>query len=275
MVGPQEVTNRASLEGNNMRYVNVLAIAAVLGVWGCGGKSTPSGSTEPPGPIVYVTVSPGSVTVLRDATQSFTANVSGTTNKAVTWSVQESSGSTIDSAGTYTPPPNGSGTFYIVATSQADSSATGVAEVVIPMPQVTINPAAVTLRPAGTRTFAATISGLTNTAVNFRIQESGGGLINSAGLYTAPSAGGFYHVVATSAEETTVTASATVTVTTSSSGFTPTGSLNEARGLHTATLLPNGKVFVAYGSNSTAHRSNRLRGPLLGRSVRPWHGHVH
>ena len=53
--------------------------------------------------------------------------------------------------------------------------------------------------------FAATVSGLTNTAVNFTIQESAGGLINSAGLYTAPTAAGFYHVVATSVDETTVT----------------------------------------------------------------------
>ncbi len=78
-------------------------------------------------------------------------------------------------------------------------------------------------------------------------------MINSAGFYTAPAAVGFYNVVATSVENTTVTASATVTVTTSSSGFTPTGSLNVARGLHTATLLPNNKVLVAYGSNSSAY----------------------
>jgi hypothetical protein len=229
------------------RTATALTIAAAFGLWGCGGSST-----SPPS-LISVTVTPNSVTVLRDATQAFTVKVTGTTNTAVTWSVEESSGGTIDSAGLYTPPQNGAGTFYVLATSQANSAASGFAGVIVPMPQVTIDPAVATLRPDGTRTFAATVSGLTDTALNFKIQESAGGLINSAGLYTAPTAAGFYHVVATSSEETTVTASATVTVTTSSSGFTPTGNLHEARGLHTATLMPNNKVLLAYGSNSSSY----------------------
>lgn len=236
------------------RIAMALTIAAAFGLWGCGGSSTSSPSPAPTPPsLISVTVTPDSVTVLRDATQAFTAKVTGTTNTAVTWSVEESSGGTIDSAGLYTPPQNGAGTFGVIATSQANPAASGAAAVTVPMPQITIAPVTVTLPPGGTRTFAATVSGLTNTAVNFTIQQSAGGVINSAGLYTAPTAAGFYDVVATSIEETTVTASATVTVTTSSSRFAPTGSLNEARGLHTATLLPDNKVLVAYGSNSSAY----------------------
>jgi Galactose oxidase, central domain/Bacterial Ig-like domain (group 2)/Kelch motif len=232
-----------------------VGMAAMIALCGCGGNSSSTPVTPPPAPPanVSVTVTPNSVTVLRDATQAFTAKVTGTTNTAVTWSVEETLGGTIDSAGLYTPPQNGAGTFHVVATSQANSAASGVAVAIVPIPQVTISPAAVTLRPGGTLTFTAPVTGLANTGVTWTIQETGGGLINGAGFYTAPGAVGFYHVVATSVEDTTLTASSTVTVTTSSSGFTPTGSLNEPRGLHTATLLPNNKVLVAYGSNSSSY----------------------
>jgi hypothetical protein len=233
-----------------------LVIAVVIGVWGCGGGSTSSAPTlppPPPAPLISVTVTPNSIALSPGTTQSFTAAVTGTTNTAVTWSVQESVGGTIDSTGLYTAPQDSTGTFHVVATSQANSAAKGIAAVAVQQPQLTISPAAVTLSPKGTQTFTAAVAGFANASVTWTIQETGGGQINGAGFYTAPSAAGFYHVIATSIEATTITASATVTVTTSSSRFTPTGSLNEARGLHTATLLPDNKVLVAYGSNSSSY----------------------
>ena len=231
-----------------------LAIATVIGVWGCGGGSTSSSApTSPPPPLRSVTVTPNTVTLSPGGTQLFAATVTGSTDTAVIWSVQENGGGTIDSTGLYTTPQGTNGTFHVVATSQANSAAQGIATVAIPMPQVTISPAAVTLPPDGTQTFTATVAGFANTSVTWTIQERGGGQINGVGFYTAPGAVGFYHVVATSVENTTLTANSTVTVTTSSSKFTPTGNLKVARGLHTATLLPNNKVLVAYGSNSSAY----------------------
>jgi Galactose oxidase, central domain/Bacterial Ig-like domain (group 2)/Kelch motif len=231
----------------------LLTVAAALGVCGCGGGSAASGSSTstPTPPSISVTVTPNPATVVQGTTQSFAAAVNGSTNTAVTWSVLEPSGGTINSAGLYTAPQLGQGTFHVVATSQANSASQGIAAVVIPMPQITISPVAATLSPSGAQAFTAVASGFANTGVTWTIQETGGGVINGAGFYSAPSVAGFYQVVATSVEDTTITASATVTVTTSSSRFTPTGSLAVARGLHTATLLPNNKVLVAYGSNSS------------------------
>jgi hypothetical protein len=77
--------------------------------------------------------------------------VNGTNNGAVTWSVQESFGGTIDSTGLYTAPRDAEGTFHVVATSKADLTAVGMAAAVVPVPQVTISPATVTLAPGAWR----------------------------------------------------------------------------------------------------------------------------
>jgi chitinase len=72
-----------------------------------------------PAPVA-VSLSPASVTLPAGGTQTFVATVSGTTNKGVTWSVQEgSAGGSVSTAGAYKAPQT-AGTYHVVATSSAD-----------------------------------------------------------------------------------------------------------------------------------------------------------
>ncbi len=92
----------------------------------------------------------------------------------------------------------------------------GVRGLAAPPPpvEVSINPASVTVPAGGTQTFTATVTGSTNTAVTWSVQEgAAGGTITSAGVYTAPATAGTYHVAATSQAAPTKSAVATVTVT--------------------------------------------------------------
>jgi len=232
----------------------VLVVVAALISGGCGGGSPATPTT--PNPItaeaISVVVTPGSSTMLPGQTQMFAAQVTGTTNSGVTWSVQEPSGGTINSTGLYTAPQNTTGTFHVVATSQASKTAQGSAVVAVQLSQVVISPAQVTLAPGGSQTFTASIAGPSNTQVTWTVQEAGGGLINGAGLYSAPKTEGFYHVIATSVENAMDSATAVVSVTSASASFFPTGSLHQARGFHAATMLNDGTVLVAGGANKAS-----------------------
>lgn len=89
-------------------------------------------------PVVVVKVTPASTSALTGATQQLDASVVGTSNTAVTWSVQGAgcSGSacgTVDSTGLYAAPsavPSPS-TVTVTATSTADPSKTGSASIAI------------------------------------------------------------------------------------------------------------------------------------------------
>lgn len=78
---------------------------------------------------------------------------------------------------------------------------------------ITISPAAVSVAASATHQFTCTVTGSTQAGCTWAVTEPGGGTVNGQGLYSAPTAAGAYHVVATSVANTSKTATATVTVT--------------------------------------------------------------
>src|ERR1700694_2614453 len=156
----REFLSRLVIEG--LALVGLLALLCLTA--GCGG----GGSTQTV--VVAVTVSPTPATVPLGAMQAFMANVTGTNNTAVTWTVQEgAAGGSITSAGVYTAPQV-AGTYHVVATSVADSTKSGTATIKVPV-AVTVNPPAPTVFLGAMQTFVANVAGTVNMAVTWTIQE--------------------------------------------------------------------------------------------------------
>jgi parallel beta-helix repeat protein len=178
-------------------------------------------------PRVAVSLTPSSVSLLPSQNQTFTATVSGTSNTAVTWSINPALGGLASSATTavYVAPSTAPTTqnVIITATSMADPSKT-VTAVIILLQAVTISlsPSTVSLAPSGTQQFTATVLGTSNTAVTWSINPSVG-TISSAGLYTAPSSiltSQTVTVTARSVADPTKSASAPVSLSTPVTSFT-------------------------------------------------------
>lgn len=105
-------------------------------------------------------------------------------------------------------------------------------------------------------TLSATVTGVSNTAVNWSVLEGGtGGTISAAGLYTAPALGGTFHVVAQSQADPAAKAQATVLVasgsTTYAGTFTSVGPSRAQRYRHNSTLMPDGRVLIVGGTTIT------------------------
>jgi DNA-binding beta-propeller fold protein YncE len=217
----------------------ILALAAALGAWGCGGSNS-SG--------VSITVSPTTASVITNRTQLFSGVVTGNSNTAITWTlacaanVAANTCGSIDATGLYTAPATiptitSSGTTTIAptatitATAQADTTKTATATLTIVTGiSIVLTPTTATVGTGETFTFTATVNnpGCNNVSSTSNCQTvtwslsttlTGIGSIASngadTGVYTAPAtvpSPSTVIITATSAADTSVTATATVTV---------------------------------------------------------------
>lgn len=162
--------------GHYLAAVLVGLLAGLLAA--CGGSSKTA---------TTVTISPAAASVVLGGTQQFTAIVTGPSNTAVTWSITGTgcSGSdcgTIDANGLYTAPSTlpKSSSVEVIATSQADTSASASAQVSLDSGiRVQISPSSATLATDEQLTLTATVTGTTDTGVTWQVN----GTVNGDSTY--------------------------------------------------------------------------------------------
>ena len=136
----------------------------------------------------YLSVSPTGTNLYGGQSRQFNVTITGTSNNAVTWSVDPAVGS-ISSSGLYIAPATISSTqaISVTATSVADPSRSATAVVTLNPPiAVQVSPSAVSLTHDQTQQFAASVQNTPNPGVQWSIVPSVGS-ITATGLYTAPS----------------------------------------------------------------------------------------
>src|ERR1700678_637513 len=161
-----------------------------------------------------LTVAPATASLNGGKTATFTANVSGATNSAVTWSVSPQVGTI--SNGVYQAPATiaTQQTITITATSVANSAKTATATITLIPVAVTVGPASASLAAGKSATFSAWVTGSSNTAVSWTVPPGVGTVVS--GVYPAPATvatAQTVKVVATSVADPTKSASATIALT--------------------------------------------------------------
>ena len=158
-----------------------------------------------------VLVSPHAAELSVGGSLTLTVELNGAAD-AGTWSVEEGvAGGSVNASGLYVAP-QAPGTYHVIVASVVDPTHSDRATIIVaaaqppPVPPppttqvvVAVSPAAVIV-PAGQAVqLSAGVSGSSDTAVSWSVAEgSSGGAVSASGLYTAPFAGGTFHVVATS-----------------------------------------------------------------------------
>ncbi len=167
--------------------------------------------------LVTLGINPASALVNVQQVLPITAVTTNILNPQIAWNVSGGSApgsinSTQGESISYTAPSIPGGPYSVTASLPAVQASTTLNITVVNQAgTVTVAPSSVVLSAAATEQFGANVTG--GGAVTWSIQEgASGGNITAAGLYTAPSTTGTFHVLATNAADLTQTATATVTV---------------------------------------------------------------
>src|SRR2546430_2041701 len=205
--------DQANYSANLMVYSNA-SIDPVVPITGAGIAST-------------VSISPTTAIVQAGNSQQFSASVLATTNATLNWLVNGIQGGnsvvgSISSQGLYTAPGQVSSNSSVIVTASDGTGQANASVTVVPPAtsvSVSISPTSASVQVGQSHQFTATISGTTNTAVNWLVNGGLGGnstigTISSAGLYTAPSSvpANAVPVTAQSAYNSTSSANAAVTI---------------------------------------------------------------
>lgn len=171
-----------------------------------------------PAPVT-ISLSPSTSSLAANQSTQFTATVTGSSNTSVTWTLNPAVGS-ISASGLYTAPSSisSSQTITVRATSAADTSKVATASVTLnpsaPVVNISLSPSTVSLLQGQSQQFSASVTGSSNTSVNWSLSPQVGTL-SASGLYTAPatvSSPQTVVVTATSAADSSKSASASISL---------------------------------------------------------------
>lgn len=213
-----------------------------------------TGISGTPGPAVAV--APYNPCVQPSATAQFSAVVTGETNTAVNWLVDNvangnSTVGTITPSGLYTAPPY-TGTHVIRATSQASGSVTGVSTITISnTPTFEIYPFVASIPVGGQQTFQGQECLVPDSNVTYSVDNIAGGnstvgTITNDGVYTAPLKPG-NHTVRVTDSTLNHTSGAVVTA------FTSITADFGSRSNNTAPIPTN---MLGYGRGESIHNTS-------------------
>ena len=233
-------------------------------------------------PGVAVSVSPATATLAANHRVTLTAQVNGSANSGVSWSVNGIAGGnaangeicvvgsnpcqTVTSGAVSQvdyvapgaiPSPNPAN---VQATSTADTTKSASAQItVINHVLVSVQPASATLAPLGVQGFSASVLGTNNQSVVWQVQGTGCtssgicGSIDANGTYTAPGTApspDALQVVAVSTDDTSQSGTANVTISTGANILTLHPASVYAGAADGFTLLVTGSGFVTAGSSA-------------------------